>query len=164
MTSAAAACPSCGAPLGGREGCQGAFDVLSASAWASPVRAAVHNLVVDAYAMQHPEEYGRSPKSYAAHLCGLCCGVEHAGDRQLYWSIARWLDGARQVDKPQLLRTRGDRTIADVAKITDAAAFADAVRAWATSVWAAYAAQHDQARRWLTLVSSAADTRGKTRV
>ena len=69
----------------------------------SPMRGSVHNQVVDTYAMQHPEEYGRSAKSYAAHLLGLCCAVEHAGDQKLYWSIARWLDGARAIDKPELL-------------------------------------------------------------
>jgi len=152
-------CPSCGAALGGREGCQAAFDALSAGAWSSPARAAVHNLVVDAYAMQHPEEYGRSAKSYAAHLCGLCCGVEHPGNRTRYWSIARWLDGDRVVEKPQLLRARGDRTIADVAHITDDIAFASAVRVWARAVWDAYSSQHPQAQQWLAAIK-----RGQTRV
>ena len=149
-----APCPSCGAALGGREGCQAAFDALTAAAWSSPAHGAVHNLVVDAYAMQHPEEYGRSAKSYAAHLCGLCCSIEHPGDSQLYWSIARWLDGAREVVKPQLLRSRGDRTIADVATICDDAGFVDAVRAWARRVWDAYASQQPQAREWLALASA----------
>jgi hypothetical protein len=146
-------CPSCGAPLGGRAGCQAAFDELSASAWSSPVRAAVHNLIVDSYAMQHPEEYGRSAKSYAAHLCGLCCGIEHAGDRKLYWSIARWLDGRREIAKPPLLRVRGEKTIADVAAIGVDEAFAEAVRAWARSVWNAYFSQHPLAHEWLAAVS-----------
>jgi hypothetical protein len=146
-------CPSCGAPLGGRAGCQAAFDELSASAWSSPVRAAVHNLIVDSYAMQHPEEYGRSAKSYAAHLCGLCCGIEHAGDRKLYWSIARWLDGPREIAKPPLLRRRGDQTIADVATVAEDKGFADAVRAWGRTVWIAYFSQHPLAHEWLAAVS-----------
>jgi hypothetical protein len=148
-------CPSCGAPLGGRAGCQSAFDALGADAWSSPTRGSVHNLVVDAYAMQHPEEYGRSAKSYAAHLLGLCCGVEHPGDPQLYWSIARWLDGPRQPDKPPLLTARGERTIADVVQVSVETAFAAAVREWAASVWRAAGPQQDLARRWL------AETRGK---
>ena len=145
-------CPSCGAVLGGRQGCQAAFDALSAAAWSSAARGAVHNLVVDAYAMQHAEEYGRSPKSYAAHLLGLCCGVDHPGDRDLYWSVARWLDGRREVVKPQLLHRRGDRTIADVATVTDDAAFAAAVHAWARSVWDAHSSQHPQAHQWLAAI------------
>ena len=142
-------CPSCGAPLGGRAGCQSAFDALNADAWSSPARGAVHNLVVDAYAMQHAEEYGRSAKSYAAHLLGLCCGVEHPGDAKLYWSIARWLDGARQPDKPALLTARGERTIADVVNARGDDAFAVAVREWAVSVWTAAGPQQALARRWL---------------
>jgi hypothetical protein len=145
-------CPSCGAPLGGRPGCQAAFDQLSAAAWSSPLRAAVHNLVVDAYAMQHPEEFGKSAKSYAAHLLGLCGGVEHPGDRALYWSIPRWLDGPRVVEKPPLLRARGEVTIADVATVGDDAAFAEAVRGWARAVWTAYSSQHPQAHQWLAAI------------
>lgn len=136
-------------PSGGRTGCQSAFDQLSAQAWSSPIRGAVHNLVVDAYALQHPEEYGRSAKSYAAHLLGLCCGVEHPGDQKLYWSIARWLDGPKTVGKPALLTSRGLLTVADVSRSADDFAYPDSVRAWARAVWDAYANQHAQAHQWL---------------
>ena len=145
-------CPSCGAALGGRAACQAHFDELVARAWSSPARALVHNLVVDIYAMQHPEEYGRSAKSYAAHLLGLCCGVEHAGDQKLYWSIARWLDGARTIDKPPLLTGRGALTIADVTTSADDQTYANTVRAWACAAWNAYDSQHVQARQWLAAI------------
>ena len=104
-------CPSCGAPAGGRDGCQAQFDGLSARAWEGGVRAAMHNMVVDAYALQHPDEYCVSAKSYAAHLTGLCCGVEHPGDQKLYWQIPRWLDGPAAIEKPPVLETRGRKTI-----------------------------------------------------
>jgi Family of unknown function (DUF5946) len=145
-------CPSCGARLGGREGCQSAFDQLSAQAWSSPVRGAAHNLVVDTYAMQHPEEYGRSPKSYAAHLTALCCGIEHPGDQKPYWAIARWLDGPVAVEKPPLIRQRGTLTIADVSAAAGEDEYADLVRRWAREVWAAYADQQKLARTWLDAV------------
>jgi hypothetical protein len=145
-------CPSCGARLGGREGCQSAFDQLSADAWASPVRGAVHNLVVDTYAMQHPEEYGRSPKSYAAHLTALGCGIEHPGDQKLYWAIARWLDRPAAVEKPPLITRRGALTIADVYARAGEDDYADLVRRWAGAVWAAYADQQKLAREWLDAV------------
>jgi hypothetical protein len=145
-------CPSCGARLGGRAGCQSAFDQLSADAWASPIRGAVQNLVVDTYAMQHVEEYGRSPKSYAAHLTALCCGVEHARDQKLYWAISRWLDGPAAVEKPPLITRRGGLTIADVYAAAREAEYADLVRRWAREVWAAYADQQKLGRTWLDAV------------
>ena len=142
-------CPACGAPLGGRAGCQAAFDELSAGAWTSSARGAVHNLVVDAYSMQHPEDYGRSAKSYAAHLTGLCCGVELGGDARIYWAIPRWLDGAAAPAKPPLIVSRGVLTIAHVRSARGDAEHGERVRAWAASVWEAYASQQDVARAWL---------------
>jgi hypothetical protein len=145
-------CPSCGAPLGGRQGCQSVFEQLSALAWTTPARGAVHNLVVDTYAMQHPEEYGRSAKSYAAHLTALCCGVESGGDQKLYWAIARWLDGPAAITKPALLSPRGSLTIADVSAPGSESGYPDLVRRWANDVWAAYADQQQLARTWLGAV------------
>jgi hypothetical protein len=156
-------CPSCGALLGGRDGCQATFDQLSAQAWTSPGRGAVHNLVVDTYAMQHPEEYGRSPKSYAAHLTALCCGVEHAGDLKLYWAISRWLDGPATVEKPPLITRRESLTIADVYAAPEDE-YADLVGRWAADVWAAYADHQKLARKWLDAVHNqmtSAGFRGK---
>jgi hypothetical protein len=108
----------------------------------------MHNLVVDAYALQHPEEYCVSAKSYAAHLTGLCCGVEHPGDQKLYWQIPRWLDGPATVVKPPVLDTRGRKTIAFVADVRDDT-YQSAVRQWASAVWTAYESQHYLARGWL---------------
>ena len=148
-------CPSCGAPVGGRAGCQAVFDELSARAWEDPLRGSVHNLVVDTYAMQHPEEYGRSVKSYITHLTALCCGVEFGGDAKLYWRISRWLDGNVRLEKPPVLRFRGARSIADVKAARETAAYVRLVRAWAQDVWAAYAPQQDLARGWVGQVRAA---------
>ncbi len=144
-------CPLCGAAAGGRAGCRALFSELTARAWESPQRGAVHNLVVDSYCMQHPEEYGRSAKSYMAHLAGLCCGVEFAGEPQLYWGIARSLNGDARLEKPALIRRRGSITVRDVvaddARMTGE--FAERVRTWSRDVWAAYEPQHQLARQWL---------------
>lgn len=143
-------CPACGAPLGGRAGCQETFDAVSAAAWQDTTRAAVHNLVVDIYAMQHPEEYGRSAKSYLQHLSALCCGVEHPGEARLYWSIAPTFDGTPATPKPPLLTERGRVTIADI--VTGPPGdYVARVRAWAAAVWLAYGSQHDVARERLVL-------------
>ncbi len=141
-------CPSCGAALGGRAGCQTHFDELGARAWDTPVRGAMHNLVVDAYALQHPDDYCRSPKSYAAHLTGLCCGLEHPGDQKLYWRISRWLDGPAAIVKPPVIEMRGRKDIRVVTGAADAV-YQAAVREWASAVWAAYQSQQYLARGWL---------------
>src|SRR5574342_1126473 len=156
-------CPSCGAPLGGRAGCQAAFDELSAASWTSPGRGAMHNMLVDAYAMQHPEEYGRSAKSYIRHLTALGCLLEHPGDERLYW--ARPARGEPSSSppippKPALLAARGEMTIADVRGAVDDSEYQRLVRAWAASVWAAYAPQHALARDYLAAVRTMRDGPG----
>jgi hypothetical protein len=150
-------CPSCGAPLGGREGCQSAFDVLSARAWENPVRASLHNMVVDTYALQHPDDYCKSAKSYAAHLAGLCCGLERPDDRTLYWRIPRWLDGPARIDKPSVITDRGHQTIADISMAPDDR-YQSAVTDWANNVWNAYASQQALARKWVTLIEATTRT------
>ena len=150
--SASLRCPSCGARIGGRSACQAVFDELVAKAWESPGRAAVHNLLVDAYAMQHTEEYGQSAKSFVAHLVGLCCGVEASAERELYWGIPRWLDGPARVTRPADINSRGKTTIDDVREPASEADYPELVRKWACDVWTAYAGQHAMAREWLATV------------
>jgi hypothetical protein len=150
--SASIRCSSCGARIGGRSGCHAAFDELVAKAWESPSRAAVHNLLVDTYAMQHTEEYGRSAKSFIAHLVGLCCGVEASAEQELYWAISRWLDGPARVTRPVDIDSRGKTTIDDVREPANEADYPELVRKWARDVWAAYTDQHAMAREWLAAV------------
>ncbi len=67
------ACAGCGLAIeGGTQACQALFDGMTLRAMSDMRYARVHRLAVDAYAMQHPDRYGRSAKSFAAHLTGLC--------------------------------------------------------------------------------------------
>jgi hypothetical protein len=156
-------CPACGAPLGGRAGCQSAFDALCGRAWEAPERRAVHNLAVDAYCLQHPEDYCASAKSYAAHLAGLACGLAPAETQARYWAIARWLDGARTLERPTPPAARGAVTIAAVSGGDEGTAYGTAVRVWAEVVWRAYAAQHALAEHWLAAALAGAAHAGATR-
>jgi uncharacterized protein DUF5946 len=156
-------CPACGAPLDGRAGCQAAFDELSAASWISPGRGAMHNMLVDAYAMQHPEEYGRSAKSYIRHLAALGCLLEHPGDERLYWARSGRGEPSSSPPippKPALLEARGAMTVADVRGAVDDSEYQRLVRAWAASVWAAYAPQHALARDYLAAVRTMLDGPG----
>jgi hypothetical protein len=143
-------CPDCGAMVrGGRAGCQALFDELGVLSYSDYRYGAAHALAVDAYSMQHPERYGRSAKSYAAHLTRLCCGVEHGGAAEMYGAIQRWLNGSVPLEKPAVLSRRGALTIADLDFNVAAPEYTERVRAWAASVWAAYEPQHELARNWL---------------
>jgi hypothetical protein len=51
----------------------------------------IHRLTVDAYALQHPEAYMRSGKSFAAHLTGMCAALEHEDTLELNRTVQKWL-------------------------------------------------------------------------
>ena len=145
-------CPDCGAPAAGdREGCQALWDAIAAKAFADLQYASVRDLAFDAYCMQHLERYCRSAKSYAAHLTRLCCGLEYAGDPQVYAAIQKWLNGAPPVSGPQDLPFLGKITVADVAAVKTGDAFRKQAREWAESVWEAFTPQQALARSWVRL-------------
>ncbi len=141
-------CPDCGAPLGGRDGCDAAFHELGARAIANPGFAYRRRAVVDAYCLQHPT-YILSLKSFAAHLCGLCAAVERPADPRAERAI--WSDLRIPPDavKPAVPAVRGSRTLADVCEAATPRAFHAAADAWIADVWAAWSEHHDLARRWL---------------
>lgn len=144
------ACPDCGAPVtGGRAGCEALFHDLTYHVLSAPALGRYQRLIVDCYAMQHVERYGRSAKSYAAHLTGLCVGVERGGDGAINEAVRRWLDGRVDLAKPEILTQRGEITIADVLAAPGIEAEVARVQEWAASIWAAYASQHDLARQWI---------------
>jgi hypothetical protein len=143
-------CPDCRAAVeGGRAGCQALFDEFGARAFSDARLAAVQQLVVDAYCLQHPAAYCHSATSYAAHLTRMCCGLEHGGDSGVYAAIPRWLNGAADLERPEEPAFRGSTTIADVQAASSAEEHQKLVREWAREVWQAYSAQHELARRWL---------------
>jgi|SRR5579859_4858566 len=158
-------CPECGATVaGGLYGCDTLFHEMGAQAATDLRIARVHRLIVDAYCMQHVEQYGLSAKSYAAHLVGLCCGIEHDGNPVLYATIPRWLDGSVDLKKPEVLSFRGQMTIADVQAVADVDQRAKCVGEWARCVWDAYVVQHTLAHEWVKLAFAVKDKKKKKRV
>lgn len=113
-------------------------------------------MLVDAYAMQHPEEYGVSPKSYIRHLFALLALLEHPGDERFYWATPESGPPIPAPPKPPLLTNRGAVTVAHPLGAVDDAAYQAAVQGWAEAVWAAYAPQHQLARDYAALVSARA--------
>jgi hypothetical protein len=125
------------------------MDAIMALAHTDVRYAGAYRLALDAYCMQHPEEYCISAKSYAAHLTGLCCGLEHHGNPNDYWAIARWLNGPTTLQRPLTLPARGTLNVAYLQEGSPPAEYALRVREWAASVWEAYASQQPLARDWL---------------
>ena len=142
-------CPDCGALVGGREECQKLFDEVIAREFSNPTYFGVHRTTVDCYALQHPERYCASFKSFAAHLTGLCCAMEYGKDPAMMRAIHIGLDGPRARQRPAFIRDRGQTTIESVYQAADAAAHRVAVQAWAASTWKAWSQYHQLARTLL---------------
>lgn len=106
-------------------------------------------MIVDVYALQHPDRYCVSAKSLVAHLTGLCVAIEHPDRPDLNDAVRRWLDRPPPLVKPALPDFRGTLTIAGLRVTTDASQHADAAASWARDTWAAFDALHGIARAWL---------------
>lgn len=148
-------CPDCGAPLGGRAGCDAAFHQLGVRAAEDARFAYRRRAIVDAYALQHPA-YVLSVKSLAAHLCGLCAAIERSGDPRAERAIWSALRVPPDAVKPPLPAARGSLTVAGLHHAATPEAFRAAADAWIADVWAAWSEHHALARRWLDYSMAAA--------
>ena len=110
----------------------------------------LRRMVVDVYAVQHPGTTDRrAVQSVAVHLISLYFVLERgltpteATDKMRY-ALA---DKSRFVwlKSPPLL---GDITVVDVANVADPAEHEAVVKRWAKSAWEAWAAHHDQIKKW----------------
>lgn len=148
-------CPACGAYFaGGATGCETCFQELTARDFADFRYFPTHRVLVDCYAMQHPETYARSGKSFAAHLTGLCVWLDFAGDPPLNRSIQQWLSTNPTLERPKSPEERGSVTILDVRAAGSPAEHIRCVQAWAEAVWEAYAKYHALARDWIALAQA----------
>ncbi|PYT13261.1 MAG: hypothetical protein DMG59_20965 [Acidobacteria bacterium] len=157
-----ATCPGCGLETpGGEATCQTLFHELTARDAGDYRYARFHRIAVDAYSLQHPEQYCISAKSLMAHLGGLCCAFEFDGESEVYHALLRSLNGAPALEKPALPAFRGHVTIADVLRAAEPESHGHEVRRWARSVWEAHSSLHPFARGWLA--KALADRQGPVR-
>ena len=142
-------CPACGLAVpGGRTGCEELFHEVIAREFGDYRFFRVHRLTVDAYSLQHPEQYMRSSKSFAAHLTGMCAALEYDDARAINRAVQQWLSANPAVRKPpHLPDQRGDLTVAHVHAAATPEEHAARVRQWARSVWAAWSDHHALARQ-----------------
>lgn len=82
----------------------------------------VHRLTVDAYSLQHPEQFMKSTKSAAAHLAGMCWSMERGRSVHLPLPLKAWVDGARKYIRvpPPPSGERGQITVVSVVEAVDA--------------------------------------------
>lgn len=145
-------CPSCGAVgVDSVEACQAQFVKVLNREFADPNYFKAHRLTVDAYCLQHPEQYMVSSKSAAAHLAGMCWSMERGYSLHLHSTLKKWVDGKRTYTRvappPQL--SRGKLTINHVQNISDPEQYFRAVTEWAESAWKAWSPHWPQARKWV---------------
>jgi hypothetical protein len=145
------ACASCGLVVaGGTEGCQRLFEAIRLREHEDIRIARYHRIIVDVYAMQHPDRYGRSAKSFAAHLTGLCAWMDNEASAQsVNAAVQRWLSGPAPIEKPTLPPSYGAVTIRELVDADDPGKYGEALRRWARSTWAAYRSLHATARAWI---------------
>ena len=132
-------------------GCWRGFGELLAADYSSPGRMRFHQLVVDAYAAQHPGS-GTVPqqvRSVGLHLMTLCLFLEGGTDPALGSDLHR-----RMVGRPTFRRLERSGPGALTWQHVPATGSPDAARAaayaWATSVWDTYRAEHATVRAWLS--------------
>jgi hypothetical protein len=142
---------------GGIEGCQRLFESIGLREYEDMRFGRYHRIVVDVYAMQHPDRYGRSAKSFAAHLTGLCAWLEdEAGAQAVNAAVQRWLSGPSPIERPPVPRGYGVLTIRELVDADGPVNYGDALRRWARSTWESYAGLHATAHDWIVTAQRAA--------
>jgi hypothetical protein len=149
--------------VGGREACQKLFDEVIALQFSDPTYSSANRTAVDCYCLQHPVAYCASFKSFAAHLTGLCCAMTHDADPEMMRAVHMGLDTRQDRSRPPFVERRGELTIDSVHRTADAAGHHAAVRAWANSLWDAWAEYHELAEQLLREAVEAVRSRKRAR-
>ena len=150
------ACEDCGAVVEeGKAGCLRIFEEIIARDFSDYRYGRTHRLTVDAYALQHPDRYMRSGKSFAAHLTGMCAALESEDASVVNRLVQKWLSTNPQIEKPaRLPERRRVLTITYVRDAADADEYVRRVREWAREVWGAWSEHQDSARRLIDEATS----------
>src|SRR5262249_33121662 len=131
-----------------RVGCLKLFEEVLAKEFSDYRYGRRHRLTVDAYALQHPDKYMRSGKSFAAHLTGMCAALEREEALALNQVVQRWLSTNPRIDKPaHIPERRGRLTITYIHSAPDAEGHVHRVKEWARDVWGAWTEHHELAKR-----------------
>jgi len=118
--------------------------------------ARLHRLTVDAYSLQHSEQFMRTAKSFVAHLTGMCAAMENDDAASINRAVQEWLNGPRAIERPDDVPPgrRGDLTVVDVLAVQDPQQYLERIREWARGTWSAWATHHALAREWIELAQA----------
>jgi len=145
-------CPECGASVPAHYACcQDVFDEILAREFGDFRYAREHRLTVDTYALQHPERYMRSARSYAAHLTGAYAALGPSDAGRTNRVVQQWLSrptALQRPDHPPPLQ-RGAVTLLHVLEADNPEEHLRRVREWAASAWEAWRSFHPVAKRWI---------------
>jgi hypothetical protein len=124
-----------GAQLAGGTSCRALYNEVLSDDYGDPGYGAVHLHVVDAYALQHPEEHGP---------------VIGVGSRNPAW-LVNVMEGDRKRQLPELRppANRGNMRIVDVVEAEAAGDHQRLAREWAYSVWSAWSDYHNEVATWI---------------
>lgn len=155
-----AACPGCALLLPADGGpthrymtaspaCWRSFSELLATCYGDPDRLEFRQLIVDAYAAQHPGEGLREQvQSVGIHLMTLCLFLEHGVDPSQGSKLHQ-----RMIRRPNFHQIepqgRTDLTVQHVPLVGPAEDARERAYAWSRAVWKLYADDHDVVRVWL---------------
>jgi hypothetical protein len=132
-------------------GCWAVYGEVLAREYSNVAFSQTHRMTVDAYAAQHPGHPSpQSIQSVAGHLIRLCLLLEHG--LEIERADAAMLKAIESKKKFAWLTpppSRGALTVLYVHPASSVEDHVQRVRAWAGSVWAAWAPHHDQIRQWL---------------
>jgi hypothetical protein len=132
--------------------CWAAYGELLAAQYDSPERMRFHQIIVDTYAVQHPDgDDRRAVQSVGIHLMTLYLFLERdvdpaSGSRLHMHIVERQRPSLYYLDPPSF---QGIRTHLDVPRSGPASAVRDAAYAWARNVWAAWSPHHATVRQWI---------------
>jgi hypothetical protein len=154
-----AVCEDCGAVVAeGKAGCLKIFEEILAREFSDYRYGKIHRLTVDAYSLQHPDQYMRSGKSFAAHLTGIYAALEAQEALAVNQTVQKWLSTNPKIDKPaRIPKQRGSLTIVYIRDAADADEHVERVRDWARDVWGAWSEHHGLARVLISEATSQSD-------
>ncbi len=113
-------------------------------------------MAMDAYALQHSEQFCPHQRSIAIHLMGLCWGVEWKGEIRIAKAMQKWLEHRSdmpQIPPPFISPFQDIMTVEEVWKLIEAQKLEDVpkkVHMWANTVWMSWSEQHQHVRQWIS--------------